>query len=62
MNNHSVSAIEQLKTMRIGIAFAVLTLLYGFGLGGVFGAFEDGIKGNLDHSARAVFDTVYKGG
>ncbi|MDH3816108.1 MAG: hypothetical protein OEV48_16565 [Acidobacteriota bacterium] len=36
-----------LASVRIGIVLALLTLLYGFGLGGAIGAFEDNIKGSL---------------
>ena len=50
---------ESLKTMRIGIVFALLTLIFGFGLGGLFGAIEDELKGYLNNKADAVFDTVY---
>ena len=50
-----------LSSVRIGIVLALLTLLYGFGLGGTFGAFEDNIKGTLEASAMAVKDTVYQG-
>ena len=44
-----------------GIFFAVLTLLFGFGLGIVFGVNEDAIKSQLKASAVAGRDTVYKG-
>ncbi len=50
-----------LANVRIGIVLALLTLLYGFGLGGAFGAFEDNIKGSLQASAEAVKATVYQG-
>ena len=50
-----------LSSVRIGIALALLTLLYGFSLGGAFGAFEDNIKDSLEASAMAVKDTVYQG-
>jgi len=52
---------ERLKDMRIGALFALLALLYGFGLGGVFGAAEDSIKGHLKSEAQSVFETTYKG-
>ena len=51
--------LERLKEMKIGVFFALLTLLYGFGLGGVFGAAEDLIKGHLAQEAQAVFETAY---
>jgi len=50
-----------LASVRIGIVLALLTLLYGFGLGGAFGAFEDNIKGSLQASAEEVKATVYQG-
>ena len=50
-----------LTSVRIGIFLALLTLLYGFSLGGAFGAFEDNIKGSLQASAEEVKATVYQG-
>jgi hypothetical protein len=50
-----------LASVRIGIVLALLTLLYGFSLGGAFGAFEDNIKGSLQASAEEVKATVYQG-
>jgi hypothetical protein len=50
-----------LSSVRIGIFLALLTLLYGFSLGGAFGAFEDNIKGSLQASAEEVKATVYQG-
>jgi len=50
-----------LASVRIGIVLSLLTLLYGFGLGGAFGAFEDDIKGSLQASAEEVKSTVYQG-
>jgi len=47
--------------LRIGIALSLITLLFGFGLGGSFGAFEDTIKASLQQSAMAVKDIVYDG-
>ncbi len=54
-------SLEQLVEMRLGTALALLTLLYGFGLGGTFGAFEDNIKGHLKSEAQEVLDTKYDG-
>ncbi len=42
-----------------GMLLAVLTLLFGFGLGVVFGANEDAIKGRLKASALEVRTRVY---
>ena len=33
--------LDGLRGMKIGVIFALLSLLYGFGLGGVFGAAKD---------------------
>ena len=44
-----------------GIFLAVLTLLFGFGLGVVFGLNEGAIKSRLAASAAAVEATVYHG-
>ena len=51
----------RLVKMKIGVFFALLSLLFGFGLGGVFGAAEDSIKDHLEGQGRAVFETVYNG-
>ena len=50
-----------LGSVRIGIVLALLTLLYGFSLGGAFGAFEDEIMGSLNASAQKVKATAYHG-
>jgi hypothetical protein len=50
-----------LAQLRIGIVLSLITLLFGFGLGGAFGAFEDSIKGSLAASAETVKDSVYSG-
>jgi len=50
-----------LAQLRIGIVLSLITLLFGFGLGGAFGAFEDSIKDSLNASAEAVKDSVYDG-
>lgn len=44
-----------------GLLFAVITLLFGFGLGIVFGLNEGAIKSQLNASAAEVRDTVYRG-
>lgn len=53
--------VKDLVDLRIGIVLSLITLLFGFGLGGAFGAFEDKIKGSLASSAMAVKDSVYNG-
>ena len=52
---------DNLKPLRFGLLFALLTLLYGFGLGAAFGAFEDKIKGSLKADAKAVLAEKYDG-
>jgi hypothetical protein len=50
-----------LRPALAGLFFATLTLLFGFGLGIVFGANEDAIKSRIKASGVAVRDTAYKG-
>jgi hypothetical protein len=49
------------KTVAAGACLALLAILFGFVLGGAFGAVEDRIKGRLEASGSAVVETVYKG-
>ena len=53
---------SRLRPVKLGMLFSLLAILFGFGLGGAFGLYEDGIKGHLKAEAEAVKDTVYKGG
>ncbi len=53
--------IARLRPALPGLLLAVLTLLFGFGLGIVFGLNEDAIKSQLKASAVAGKDTVYRG-
>ena len=50
---------KELGTVRIGILLSVLTLIFGFGLGGVFGAAEDSLKDYFKSEAQSVFATKY---
>jgi hypothetical protein len=52
---------QTLRPAWLGLLLAVLTLLFGQGLGIVFGLNEDAIKSRLKSSAAEVRDTVYKG-
>ena len=65
MQSHARDSAERVSvTLRpavAGLFFATLTLLFGFGLGIVFGYNEDAIKSRLAASAAAVRDTVYQG-
>ncbi|MFQ5653784.1 MAG: hypothetical protein ACE5GW_03515 [Planctomycetota bacterium] len=47
--------------MRFGVLLLLLTFVYGFGLGGLFGAAEDWIKGCLEAGAEEVLDSAYQG-
>jgi hypothetical protein len=53
--------VKNMVSVRYGILLAVITLLYGFGLGGAFGVFEGNIKGHLEAQAKQVFEAKYKG-
>ncbi len=60
---HVVASFAGSRTARAvlpGLCFAVITLLFGFGLGVVFGLNEDAIKSRLTASASVVSTTVYK--
>jgi len=52
---------KNLHPLRYGIVLSLITLLYGFGLGGAFGAFESNIKGYLKANAENVSVSVYHG-
>ena len=52
---------DNLRPLRWGLAFRLLTLLFGFGLGAAFGAAEDSIKGCLKSDAQAVLAEKYGG-
>ena len=49
-----------LRAASLGLTLAVLTLLFGQGMGIVFGLNEDAIKERLSASAAEVRETVYK--
>ena len=54
-------AMEKIATMKYGALLALLALCYGFGLGGVFGAFEEDIKAHLKTEGEAVVSQAYGG-
>jgi len=58
MATHSAS---DLRSLTPGIVLALLSILFGFALGGAFGAAEDRIKGHLRSSADAAFESAYQG-
>jgi hypothetical protein len=45
----------------VGACLSLLTILFGFVLGGAFGAVESSIKQRLDDSGTAMLQSVYKG-
>ncbi len=49
-----------LKPALPGVFFAILTLIFDFSMGIVFGANEDAIKDKLKNSAQEVRTTVYQ--
>lgn len=49
------------KPVKIGLILAIMTILYGFILGGAFGAKEEAIFDFLNSQAQSVTDTIYKG-
>lgn len=51
----------RLRVCRWGLLLALITILFGFGVGGAFGAFGQPMRGGLSESARAVRDSVYGG-
>ena len=53
--------LNNLRELKIGLLLAVLAVVYGFGLGVTFGAFEDKIMDYLNSRAQNVLETVYKG-
>ena len=59
--NTPESLPASLRTASLGLVLAVLTILFGQGLGIVFGLNEDAIKGRMKASASKVRDSVYKG-
>jgi len=55
------SITASLRAMRAGVLLAMLGVLFGFVMGGLFGAFEDSLKGGLAADADAVLATTYGG-
>ncbi len=54
-------ARTHLAPLSPGILLALLSTLYGFALGALFGALESGFKPMLRRRANAVLETVYGG-
>jgi len=58
---HDAAFAMRLRACRWGTLLALLTILFGFALGGAFGAFEAPIKQDLMARAEAVAAPVYGG-
>lgn len=52
---------NELNKFTPGVLLSLLTLFFGFALGGVFGGAEDWLKGDLKSRGEAVLDTAYNG-
>lgn len=52
---------SRLRPALPGLVLAILTILFGQGIGVVFGAAEDDLKNALSDRAKAVATTVYEG-
>lgn len=50
-----------LRTVRWGLVLALLAVVFGFGMGGVFGAFEESVKAHLKAGGEAALATAYGG-
>jgi hypothetical protein len=50
-----------LRSQRVGVLLSLLACLSGFALGGVFGAWEDGLKEGLAESGAEVLEQRYGG-
>lgn len=49
------------KPVAAGAVLSLVSILFGFSLGGAFGAVEDSLKARLAASGNAALETVYKG-
>lgn len=49
---------SNLRAASVGLLFAILTILFGQGMGVVFGLNEDAIKDQLKSDAVAVQETI----
>jgi hypothetical protein len=52
---------DQLAPLAGGVILSLLTILFGFSLGGIFGALESGFKPWMRARGEKVLDTVYGG-
>lgn len=60
-NSRISSLSSNLRAASAGLLLAVLTLLFGQGMGIVFGLNEEAIKSRLEADAAEVHETIYKG-
>lgn len=60
-NSSTLAFTSNLHAATVGLLLAVLTILFGQGMGIVFGLNEDSIKSRLKEDAAGVLDTVYQG-
>ncbi len=59
--NHSTHSLQSnLRAASVGLILAILTLLFGQGMGIVFGLNEDAIKSRLKADAAEVQETIYQ--
>jgi hypothetical protein len=61
MMTHLPDWNQRLRASRWGVVLAMLTILFGFAMGGAFGAAEDSLRAGLQASGDAVLDSVYGG-
>lgn len=61
MTTPDVDFHSKLRDMRWGLLLSLLTILFGFVLGGLFGGLEDVLKGRLQANADAAEASVYTG-
>ena len=50
-----------IRVVRWGVLFALLAVLFGFGMGALFGANEDAVKADLQERGDAALAEKYAG-
>ncbi len=53
--------MTSIRTVRWGVCLALLAIVFGFGMGALFGAFEPTLKGHLKAEGEAALSTKYGG-
>ena len=51
---------DSLRQVRMGTLLSLMTILFGFGMGGVFGAAEETLKNDLKTRAKSAPAEIYK--